>query len=222
LKWREGDEVYAALATLDALADIGDAALADEINDDALYHVAQDNRRSVSLYATVLAKCTLDPDAALNLIECHRTDEDRLVRICMARLLQRLLPHKTAETLDMMRYILRQEKDRAPEHQNVRRAASRHARDLVHLLGSPHGDSALELIQMFFADQDIHIRRRVCDALTTLVQSHPSVALDLIETYLLQDRDRFVHERTWNALRDLMNRGSERAEELCAQMIEIA
>ena len=41
-------------------------------------------------------------------------------------------------------------------------------------------------------------------------------------TYLLQDRDHFIHERTWAALRSLMNAGSDRAEELCAELIEIA
>ena len=47
-------------------------------------------------------------------------------------------------------------------------------------------------------------------------------ALDLIEEHLLQDRDQFVRERTWNALRRLMGQGVERAEDLCARLIELA
>jgi hypothetical protein len=57
--------------------------------------------------------------------------------------------------------------------------------------------------------------------LADLAAQEPEVALDLIDEYLLQDRDHFVHERTWGALRQLMAAGAERAEELCAQLIEI-
>ena len=222
LHWREGDEVYAVMATLDVLANINDAALADAVKADVLDHVTESDCHAVTLYSEVLEHCVLDPDAALELIEQHRDDEERLVRICMARPLYRLLPHKTAAALKMMRYVLRQEKGKAVEHQNVRRAVSSHAGKLVGLLDSAYDDSALALIRMLIADRDVHIRRRVCDTLSTLVEGHPDIALDLIQTFLLQDRDRFVHERTWNALRALMNQGSERAEELCAQMIEIA
>jgi transcriptional regulator with XRE-family HTH domain/3-methyladenine DNA glycosylase AlkC len=222
LRWREGDEVYAALATLDVLANIGDVSLAETIKGDVLDHVDEEQRRAVALYAEVLEQCAVDPDTTLRLITQQRDDDERLVRICMARPLHRLLPQRTAETLKMMRYVLRQEKGKAVEHQNVRRAVSSHARELVDLLDSAYDESALALIRMLIADQDVHIRRRVCDVLNTLVERHPDLALELIQTYLLQDRDRFVHERTWNALRTLMNQGSERAEELCAQMIEIA
>jgi transcriptional regulator with XRE-family HTH domain len=221
LRWRDGDEVYAALATLDVLVNIHDPSLADAIRTDVLDHVEETDRHAVTLYAQVLEQCATSPDAALKLIEQHRDDEARLVRICMARPLYRLLPHKTAEALKMMRYVLRQEKGKAVEHQNVRRAVSSHPRKLVDLLDSAYDESALGLIRTLIADRDVHIRRRVCDILSCLGEGHPDIALDLIQTYLLQDRDRFVHERTWNALRALMNRGSERAEELCAQMIEI-
>ena len=122
----------------------------------------------------------------------------------------------------MMRHVLRKKKKEPAEHQNVRRAVSRHSAELAALLDSAYDDSALHLLRTLAADGDVHIRRATCDALNPLVEHFPDVALDLIEAFLLHDRDRFVHERTWNALRTMMNRGERRAEELCAQMIEIA
>ena len=72
------------------------------------------------------------------------------------------------------------------------------------------------------ADEDVHIRRALCDALPEMADQSRETALDLIEDHLLQDRDQFVRERTWNTLRDLMGQGVERAEELCARLIELA
>jgi hypothetical protein len=222
LQWREGDEVYAALATLDVLADIGEASLADEVKADVLEHIEETHRRAVTLYAQVLEQCSADPDAAVRSIAQHHDDDERLVRICMTRPLHRLLRQRPAETLKLMRYVLRREKGQPVEHQNVRRAVASYSQELAELLDTAYDQSALDLIRTLIADQDIHIRRRMCDALNTLVERFPGIALDLIQGFLLQDRDQFIHERTWNALRALMSQGSERAEALCAQMIEIA
>lgn len=218
---REGDEVYAALATLDALADIGDAGLSERVRAEVFEAVDQDKRNAVMLYAQVLDRCADNPDEAITLITRHRDDAERLVRICMARPLYRLLDARPAETLKLMRYVLRREDGRPAEHQNVRRAVARHAHRLVGLLAGPYDQTALDLLQTLVADEDVHIRRALCDALGTLAGRHPEIALDMIERYLLQDQDRFVHERTWAALRMLMSQGSERAEELCAQLIEV-
>jgi transcriptional regulator with XRE-family HTH domain len=222
LRWREGDEVYAALATLDAIADIGDPSLSGEIRPDLLAYVEGGSRPAVALYADLLDQAVADPDAALATIGDRRDDEGRLMRICVARSLHRLLPSRPAETLKMMRTFLRQEDGRPAEHQNVRRAVARDLSGLIDLLDGPYDEVALTLLRALTADRDVHIRRAVCDALSDVVARSPGVALDLIEEYLLQDRDRFVHERTWNTLRYLMNAGSERAEELCARLIEIA
>ncbi len=218
---REGDEVYASLATLDALADIGDAALSEQIRAEVLEKIDESQRNAVMLYAQVLDRCGSMPDEALTLITRYLDDADRLVRICMARPLYRLLAARPAETLKLMRYVLRQEAGRPVEHQNVRRAIARHAYRLVDLLEGPFDQAALDLLYALVADEDVHIRRALCDALGVLAGRFPEVALDLIEKHLLQDQDRFVHERTWAALRTLMGQGSERAEELCAQLIEI-
>ena len=232
LRWREGDEVYAALATLDALADIRQAAPLSqglaEIWEDLLDEVDTEEREAVRLYAEILDQCAGDPDTAIALIQTHCTSEDRLIRICTARTLHRLLVARPAETLHLMRHFVRQEKGQPAEHQNVRRAVARHPQGLIQLLSGPqrawsaYEDTAMDLLRTLTADPDVHVRRAICDVLADLVTWSPEAALDLIEEYLLQDRDRYVQERTWNALRRMMSVGSERAEELCARLIEIA
>ena len=222
LHWQEGDEVYAGLATLDALAAIGDAALSTAIREDILSHMGKRDQKAVRTYADLLDQSAAAPDAALAILEAHRETGDRLMRICMARSLHRLLPPRPAETLKWMRTFLRREDGQPAEHQNVRRALARHPTGLIALLDSPYDDVALALLHTLTADRDVHIRRAICDLLPEVVARSPEVALDLIEKYLLQDRDPFIHERTWATLRGLMNAGSERAEELCARLIEIA
>jgi transcriptional regulator with XRE-family HTH domain len=222
LRWREGDEVYAALATLDVLADIGDEDTTGEVRADALPHVEGGQQEAVTLYARLLDESASDPDAALRSIEGHRADEERLVRICLARALGRLLPARPAETLHWMRHFLRQAEGKPVEHQNVRRAITHALPGLIALLGGPYDEAALRLLRAMAADEDVHIRRVLCDVLPQISDRSREVALDLIEAYLLQDRDQYVRERTWNALRRLMGQGVERAEDLCARLIELA
>ena len=222
LRWQEGDEVYAALSTLDALSEIDDGQLSKAIRDDLLSHVEEAYRRAVSLYARLLDLCAGDPDAAIEEIVARREEDERLIRICAARPLPRLLRSRTAETLKMMRYVLRQEKGVPVEHQNVRRAVARHPGELIGLLESAYDETALSLLRAMAADPDVHIRRALCDVLGEVIARSPEVALHLIEDYFLADRDRYVQERTWGALRQLMGEGEERAEELCARLIEIA
>jgi transcriptional regulator with XRE-family HTH domain len=222
LRWREGDEVYAGLATLDALVAVGDPALAQRVRQDLLAHASGQDGRALRVYAEVLDLFQTDPGRALAVVERHRTDPARLVRICVARALYRLLPGRPAEALKAMRLLLRREQGRPVEHQNVRRALARHADALVAHLEGPHDETALGLLRTLAADEDVHVRRAISDVLPDVIAVSAGVALDMIETYLLQDRDRFIHERTWAALRTLMDVGSDRAEELCAALIEIA
>jgi transcriptional regulator with XRE-family HTH domain len=222
LRWREGDEVYAALATLDVLADIGDEGLTNEVRADVLPHVEAKSQRAVTLYAGLLDDSTADPDAALCSIEKHKEDEERLVRICLARSLQRLLAVRQAETLQWMRHFTRQEDGQPAEHQNVRRAVTRALSGLIDLLGGPYDESVLHLLHTLAGDRDVHTRRALCDHLPEMAKQSDVVTLDLIEEYWLRDRDPYVRERTWNALRGLMSEGSERAEDMCAQLIELA
>jgi transcriptional regulator with XRE-family HTH domain len=222
LTWREGDEIYAGLAMLDALTEIADSSLARMVREDVLSHVQEEDLPAVEMYARVLSKADADPDAALAILGEHQTAEHRLMRICIARALCRLLPTRPAETLKWMRVLLQREDGRPVEHQNVRRALARNLGGLIALLVGAYDEQAVALLRTLAADEDVHVRRAVCDVLPEVVTQSAKIALDLIEEYLLQDRDRFVHERTWTTLRRLMSVGSERAEELCARLIEIA
>ena len=222
LQWRDGDEVYAALATLDALAEIDNPDLTVQVRADILKHVVESQREAITLYARLLDLCAADPDAALREIGRQLDETDRLKRICIARTLPRLLSSRPAETLQKMRYFLRRKEGKPAEHQNVRRAVARDLQRLIALLEGPYEETALALLRALAGDRDVHIRRAICDALPEIIAHRQTVALELIAEYLLPDRDRFVRERTWSALLKLMNAGLEKAEELCAQMIELA
>jgi hypothetical protein len=222
LRWREGDEVYAGLATLDALTEIADDTLARAVRKDILSHVSEQDQPAVELYARALQAYLSEPDDMLTILREQQAKENRLTRICIARSLCRLLPAQPAETLQWMQMLLRREEGRPVEHQNVRRALARDLDGLIALLAGAYDEQALALLRSLAADEDVHVRRAVSDALPKVVAQSDQVALDLIQEYLLQDRDQFVHERTWATLRRLMRVGSERAEELCARLIEIA
>jgi hypothetical protein len=222
LRWREGDEVYAGLATLDALTEIADPALARTVREDVLSHVGTEDQPAVELYARALQTYASDPDATLGILREQQATETRLVRICIARSLSRLLPARPAETLKWMRTFLRREEGQPVEHQNVRRALARDLGGLIALLEGAYDEQSLALLCALAADQDIHVRRAVSDVLPQVVARSEEVTLNLIEEYLLYDKDRFVHERTWTTLRHLMRMGSERAEGLCARLIDIA
>jgi len=231
LRWRNGDEVYAVLASLDALSALRDAdtltAELARVRSDLLAHTEPEHREAAALYAEILDLCGADPERAVQTIRQHLEAQDRLVRVCLARSLHRLLDARPAETLKLMQYFLRQDGNRPAEHQNVRRAVARHPKGLIAMLDvrggtwAPYHEDALALLRIFAADQDVHIRRALCDVLSNIAARVPQTALDLIESYLLPDRDRFVQERTWSVLRLLMSQGSERAEELCARLIEL-
>ena len=156
------------------------------------------------------------------MIERHRADEERLVRICLARSLEHLLSMRPAETLQWMRFFYRATAGKPAEHQNVRRAVTRALPGLVALLGGPYDEPALHLLRAMAADADVHIRRALCDTQPRIAERSRETALNLIEDHLLQDRDQFVSERTWSTLRRLMGQGVERAEDLCARLIELA
>jgi transcriptional regulator with XRE-family HTH domain len=222
LGWQEGDEVYAVLASLDALAEIQDPDLSREIREELIAHVEDERRPALALYTDILDHYRTDPDSAIATLRRNWEQGDRLVRICLARALHWFLPSRPADTLALMRDYLRQESGQPVEHQNVRRAVARQPHGLVDLLDGPYRDSAVSVLRTLTADRDVHIRRAMSELLSETATRSPDVALDLIEGYLLQDRDRYVQERTWNALRQLMGSGSERAEELCARLIELA
>ncbi|MBC7252330.1 MAG: helix-turn-helix domain-containing protein, partial [Anaerolineae bacterium] len=199
LHWRDGDEVYAALATLEALETIGDKRLQEQLRDEVLAHVPPDQEEAVRFYVELLTTTRTTPDTALVLIEKAK-DGERLTKMCITRCLARLLPTRPAEALSYMRYFLRRVGGVPVEHQNVRRPLSRDLPQIIAVLDGTHHTQAEEIIRALAQDEDVHIRRALSDALLTLAQSHPPLALDLIQSYLIHDPDRYVRERTWKTL----------------------
>lgn len=199
LHWHEGDEVYAILASLEALDIIGDERLQADLEPELLSHVLTDQRDIVEFYVKLLKATRAQPDEALIMIE-NAKDGDRLTRMCITRCLARLLPNRPAEALKYMRYFLRRVGGMPAEHQNVRRPLSRDLSQIIAILDGPCHAQAEEVIRELAQDEDVHIRRALSDVLPSLIQSHPRLTLDLIQSYLIHDPDRYVRERTRKAL----------------------
>ena len=221
LHWHEGDEVYAALATLEALEAIGNARLQAELRFELLAHVSPEQRDIVKFYVKLLEATRTGPDEALAMIEKAK-DGDRLTRMCITRCLARLLPTRPAETLAYMRHFLRRVGGVPAEHQNVRRPLSRDLPQIIAVLGGPQHAQAEAVIRELAQDEDVHIRRALSDVLPSLAQSHPTLALDLIQSYLIHDPDRYVRERTWKTLPRLAASHPDEVRESCLALFRQA
>lgn len=214
LRWHEGDEVYAALATLEALDAIGDERLQAELGPKLLSHVSSDQRDVVEFYVKLLEATHAEPDEALAMIESAKSGT-RLTKMCITRCLARLLPTRPAEALAYMRHFLRRVNGVPAEHQNVRRPLSRDLPQIIAAFDEPQHAHAELVIRELAQDEDVHIRRALSDVLPGLAQSHPPLALDLIQSYLIQDLDRYVRERTWKTLPRLAASYPDKVRQSC-------
>ncbi len=221
LHWHEGDEIYAILASLEALDIIGDERLQAELEPELLNHVVADQRDTVEFYVKLLRATRARPDEALMMIE-NTKDGDRLTRICITRCLARLLLSRPAEALEYMRYFLRRVGGVPAEHQNVRRPLSRDLPQIIAILDGPCRAQAEEVIRELAQDEDVHIRRALSDVLPSLSQSHPKLVLDLIQSYLIRDPDRYVRERTWKTLPRLAALHPDEVRESCLTLLHQA
>jgi len=221
LRWHEGDEVYAILAALESLDAIGDERLQAELGPELLSHVSSDQQDAVEFYVKLLEATRTRPDEALAMVE-NAKGGDRLTRMCITRCLARLLPTRPAEALAYMRHFLRRVNEAPAEHQNVRRPLSRDLPQIIAALEGPQHDQAEEVIRELAQDEDVHIRRALSDVLPGLAQSHPKLALDLIQSYLIHDPDHYVRERTWKTLPRLATSHPDEVRESCLTLLRQA
>ena len=221
LHWHDGDEVYAALATLEALEAIGDEHLQEQLRSEVLAHVLPEQEQAVRFYVELLTATRAAPDTALALIEKAK-DGERLTKMCITRCLARLLPTRPAEALSYMRYFLRRVGGIPAEHQNVRRPLSRDLVQIIAVLDGPYHAQAEEVIRELAQDEDVHIRRALSDILPGLIQSHPRLALDLIQSYLIYDPDHYVRERTGKILLRLATLYPDEVRESCLLLLHQA
>jgi hypothetical protein len=214
LRWHEGDEVYAALATLEALDTIGDNRLQAELGSELLAHAPSEQRTTVEFYVKLLEATRDEPDVALAMIGSAK-EGDRLTKMCVTRCLAHLLTTRPTEALSYMRHFLRRVGGNPAEHQNVRRPLSRDLPQIIAALDGPQHNQAEAVIRELAQDEDVHIRRALSDVLPSLAQSHPTLALDLIQSYLIQDLDRYVRERTWKTLPRLAASYPDKVRQSC-------
>ncbi|MDY7039551.1 MAG: helix-turn-helix transcriptional regulator [Chloroflexota bacterium] len=220
LRWHADDEVYAILASLEALAAIGDDHLQVELVPELLIHAPPEQREAIEFYVKLLENSQVEPDKALAMIERSKNGE-RLVRMCITRCLARLLPTRPVEALAYMLYFLRRVGGVPAEHQNVRRPLSRDLPRIIATFDGPHRTQAEEVIRELAQDEDVHIRRALSDVLPGLAQSHPALALELIQSYLIHDPDHYVRERTWKTLPRLATSHPEEVRKSCLTLFRL-
>ncbi|MBU0491031.1 MAG: helix-turn-helix domain-containing protein, partial [Chloroflexi bacterium] len=196
LRPQPDDEVYTAIAALEALAGLpavddraadGRAADSDAVRAQILAAWPADgDGAALHYHAALLDQCRADPAAALETMRQH-CDGYRLERICTARALALTLPAGPAESLALLRHFLRRGERRRPvEHQNVRRAVVRTvARTLA--AGTLPLEPAADVLELLASDEDVHTRRGLVDALPHLLRQDPAAAMHLVNRIIIHD-----------------------------------
>jgi len=189
LRWREGDEVYAAMAILEVgirLDPAGQSAHLDEL----LGHFPGE-QEALRFLADLLSELER-PQQAMARIAATRQAEN-LIKVSAARALPDLLPHYPQEVMDMMLFFLRRPEGIPLEHQNVRRAAARSA--LASLWERQDEAQPRQIFRLIAQEPDLHTRRALSDYLPRLVGRWPDMARELAETLVANSQDPYLHNR---------------------------
>ena len=217
LTYRDQDEVYTAMATVEVLHDLENSG---KIPTDVAEQYFQDlhldealHWDAISMLRQLLRDAQSDPDMALAGLNDRRAHPERIIRICVQRVAPRLLVSRPVQALELMAYFLRRDEAGQPvEHQNLRRPVSRALPDIFDLL-SRQVDLAKviePLLQRLADDPDIHVRRALSDALDRLALIQPDLAVSVLEV-LIKDQDPYVRQRAWRVLLQLAELYPEQA-----------
>lgn len=225
LRYRERDEVYVALATVEVLHDLRRAGKIDAATEAAYvagWQYAEPlHEQVVADLRGWLVLADSDPDAALASLNERKGDPARLVKIAIQRLPPRLLPARPKETLDLLFYFLRQNDDGTPaEHQNLRRPVSRALPQIFDALAArPDLEAEVErLLGLLASDPDIHVRRALSDALDRLALQSDRLTVAVLEP-LLRDSDAHIRQRAWRTLLRLADLYPDRAEAFYGRLL---
>lgn len=204
--WREQDEVYVAMATVEALHDMQRAGLlspADETGLVAALRFAEPlHQEVIAFLRRMLQAVATAPDAALAELNDSRAHPERLYRIAVQRVAPRLLPARPAEALALLAHFLRRGDDGQPlEHQNLRRPVSKALPEIMAaLLAEPALAPAVQaLLERLARDPDIHVRRALSDALDRLVQIDQTLA-GAVLAIMSDDEDPYLSQRARRTL----------------------
>ncbi len=223
---REKDEVYMAMAAVEALHDLKlSGQITAEVADQyfrALHHQEPLHREVVDFLYQLLRQAESAPDQALTSMNLNRDHPERIFKICIQRTAPRLLNLRPNQVLDLMSYFVRCGEDAQPvEHQNLRRPVSKALPGILDLLTDVTPllkDKIDQLLQMLALDPDIHVRRALGDALDTLVAVNADLGVTTLDI-LLEDNDPYVRQRAWRALLQLTDLYPEQAADYYARLL---
>jgi len=223
---REQDEVYVAMATVEALHDLErNGLIASEVAEQyvqALRLAEPIHQAAIDFLHQLLQESWDAPDAALARMQENRAHSERIFRICIQRTAPRLLSQRPDSALDVLSYFLRRgEAGQPAEHQNLRRPVSKALPDILALL--PEAPSTREgkisdLLTALAGDPDIHVRRALGDALDRLAAVNAELGVMILDI-LLEDEDPYVRQRAWHTLLQLTELYPERATEFYQRLL---
>jgi len=225
LTYRDQDEVYTAMATVEVLHDLRRADKIDEVTERQIVGQWQYSEPLHQQVVTDLGEwlklADSDPAAALASLNARTGDPERLVKITIQRLPPRLLAARPQETLDLLFYFLRKNEDGSPaEHQNLRRPVSRALPQIFDALAArPALEAQVErLLGLLAVDPDIHVRRALSDALDRLAVQSDRLTVAVLES-LLRDGDAHIRQRAWRTLLRLADLYPDRAEAFYGRLL---
>lgn len=205
LEPRPEDQVWMAIATVEAMHDIPDfdrqeaARIRRELG-----QRERPEHAGVVEFLSGLLDLIADGklDEALTVMRAAR-EKERVFRVCIARSLWRLLPTRPVEALWMMLHFLRRVEGRPAEHANVRRPMAMMLPKIIALLdgnATSVGTLARVVIHCLAQDEDVLIRRAVADDLAGLAARDAPLAQEIITYLLMVDRDPYIRRRAWKGL----------------------
>lgn len=193
LRWREGDEVYAAMAILEVGACLDPVGQADRLSE--LLDHFPDNQEALRFLADLLSELDRPRQAMARIAATKQAGN--LIKISAARALPALLPHYPQEVMDMLLFFLRRPEGIPLEHQNVRRAAVRSA--LTSLWERLDEARPRQIFRFIAQEPDLHARRALSDYLPRLVSRWPDMARELAETLTANSQDPYLQNRALKA-----------------------
>ncbi len=228
LAYREGDELYTAMAAIEGLHDLQNSGLITaEVADDyfealRLEAKPEVEQELITFLRRLLQEVDHEPDAALASLNGARAHPERVFRIAIQRVTPRLLQSRPEQALGLMLYFLRPDEAGQPaEHQNLRRPVSKALPEILALLAdgqSEHGQQIEQLLRALAADPDIHVRRALGDGLDRLVEVDGELGVAVLDR-LIQDEDPYVRQRAWRAMLRLTDLYPARAADYYGRLL---
>jgi hypothetical protein len=218
LRPQAGDDFFVASATMEACGDLqtwmkqrqrrgadgsaGNALLAMPLPQEQaeilkiqrqLLVAWEGNELECLQYSLALYDLLCAPEAMLlSVRDGLREGTDKRTQLVAARYLERVLPLKPMETLQVYKYVLQEASSR-----NVRRTVARAMPSLLRCLNEaslPIRTLARTIIVTLAQDSDIHIRRTVADYAMRLFHIDREFLLSILR-HLHQDRDQAIRHR---------------------------